>query len=472
LKRSLALMLGVCVVATGIVAVAIAATHKHRHHRPRTVAMAVAADHPVATAHGCPGALSGPWRCATVSVPLDHGGKVPGRIRIAAALLHAPGPPRPAVVTFAGGPGAAAIPNAAGFRRRLAPLLAHRDLLVFDQRGTGVSAPISCPAIDADVRWTPQDVRRCAARLGASGAFQATDDVVADLQDVRAALHIPSFVLYGVSYGTKVAVDYARRDPRHVSAIVLDSPIVEDTDPFYRRSAAGASRVLENLCDEGDCVKGADPVQDLRTLIGRMRDGALPADRHVTEARLLHVIVEGHRRLTQLPVALHDAVGWNLGPLLAELPPVVPDSRSAPWMQSFGSHTVYLTTSCEDGDFPWSRSDTPKVRLAKARADVDRLGDRAFYPFDKVVGIQYGAARICAPWPDSGRRPTPPSLPGVPALILVGGDDDVAPLEGAREIAAGFSHPRMVVVAGSGHGVLHPTGEGQRALRSFAAALP
>jgi pimeloyl-ACP methyl ester carboxylesterase len=256
-----------------------------------------------------------------------------------------------------------------------------------------------------------------------------------------------------------------------VGALVLDSPIVENTDPFYRRSANGAARVLANQCREGYCAAGTDPVADLRGLVARMSGGVLPGYPQITEGRILHRIVEGGDPLHHLPAGLHAAVHGDPQTLAAMLPAVVPDARDPDWLRAGWSRTVYLTTSCEDGDFPWARSATPAERGAAASRELDRLGDRAFAPFDRAVGAQYGAQKICVPWPESGRRPLPRPVPNVPALLLVGGDDDVAPLEGAREIAAGLPRSRTVVVPGVGHGVLYPTGPGARALRAFAAGL-
>ncbi|HEU4978962.1 MAG TPA: alpha/beta hydrolase, partial [Solirubrobacteraceae bacterium] len=407
----------------------------------------------------CPPGLAQPWQCSIVSVRLDRSGRVRGRVHLAVALLHRPGPPRPAVLALAGGPGAAALPGAKGFARILAPLLTNRDLLVVDQRGTGASDPIACPQIEADETWSAAAVTACAQQLGPAGAFYSTDASVGDLETVRHMLAIPALTVYGVSYGTKVAVDYARAHPKAVDGLVLDSPIVEDTDPFYRRSANGAQRVLENLCAENACVAHADPGADLRTLVGMMRGGVLTRRGvSVSEGSLLHAIVAGGPRLHALPPALHTATGGDLRPLAALLPRQVPDARDpSGWLAPSDSSTVYLATSCEDGDFPWAQSETQGQRLASAEAYLDRLGDRAFAPFDRYAGEQYGEARICAPWPEAGRRPAPAPLPDVPALLLVGGDDDLAPLEGAKEIAAQLPHSRLVVVPDSGHGVLHGT---------------
>jgi pimeloyl-ACP methyl ester carboxylesterase len=428
-----------------------------------------------ATPAPCPANLAAPWRCTVVTVPLDRSGRVPGHVRLAVALLHQPGPDRPAVLALAGGPGAAAIPQAQHFATLLAPLLKGRDLLVVDQRGTGVSDPISCPRIEAEPSWSPQDVIDCARRLGPGRAFYGTDATVADLEAVRHLLGIPRLTVYGVSYGTKVAVDYARAHPHAVDGLVLDSPIVEDTDPFYRRSANGALRVLENLCAEKACVPHADPAADLRAIVRRMRRGVLTEHGvTISEGPLLHAIVAGGPRLHALPPALHTAARGHLGPLAALLPQQVPDARDPNgWLAPSDSSTLYLATSCEDGDFPWSRTQTIAQRLAAAGAYLDRIGNRAFSPFDRYAGAQYGEARICAPWPEASRRAAPPPLPDVPALMLVGGDDDLAPLEGAREIAAQLPHAQLVIVPATGHGVLHGgPGPAASALGAFAAGDP
>lgn len=421
--------------------------------------------------HPCP-PMGKHWRCWVATVALAHGGHGRGVEHLAVALYHRPGPARPAVLAMAGGPGSPAIASAAGFQNRLAPLLGDRDLLVIDDRGTGASDPVSCPAVESSAVWAASEIQACAASLGPVASHLGSDDVADDAEDVRHMLGLGPLVVYGVSYGSKTAVDYARRHPSSTSALVLDSPIVEDTDPFYRRSAVGAARVLGNVCAEDGCAKGSDPVSDLRTVVGRMRRGQLSAGGAViTEGALLHAIVEGGGRLHAVVGALHQAAGGNLGPLAGLLPAVVPDARSPSWLDGSGSHTMYLATSCDDGDFPWPRRASPARRATDTGAYLARLGDAAFAPFDRFAGAQYGEGRMCGAWPAARDRPAPPPVPDVPALLLVGGDDDLAPLEGAQEIAAGLPHAQLVVVPRTGHGVLRPTGPGADALRSFASGL-
>src|SRR3954465_6130994 len=122
------------------------------------------------------------FECATVPVPLDRSGRVPGTIPLAVVRARATSnPTRSAVVGLAGGPGQAATPLAADFAQVLGPALADRDLLVFDPRGTGGSAPLSCPSLTHT--GGAAAVLGCVSRLGAERAFYRTVDSVQDLED-------------------------------------------------------------------------------------------------------------------------------------------------------------------------------------------------------------------------------------------------------------------------------------------------
>ena len=44
-----------------------------------------------------------------------------------------------------------------------------------------------------------------------------------------------------------------------------------------------------------------------------------------------------------------------------------------------------------------------------------------------------------------------PTLAGLPTLVIVGEEDAMTPLDGARRLAAGIPGARLVVVPGAGH---------------------
>ena len=98
------------------------------------------------------------FQCGQLAVPLDRTGAVPGTVTLSVKrVVASSNPTATAVVALAGGPGQAALPVATEFASILGPSLATRDLLVFDQRGTGSSGRLSCKAFDRVVTLD----RRC-----------------------------------------------------------------------------------------------------------------------------------------------------------------------------------------------------------------------------------------------------------------------------------------------------------------------
>ena len=88
--------------------------------------------------------------CGHLTVPLDPTNVIPGTVALAIRReLSATGTATEAVVALAGGPGQAALPFANTAAQVMSAALATRDLLVFDQRGTGASGPLSCPALSS-----------------------------------------------------------------------------------------------------------------------------------------------------------------------------------------------------------------------------------------------------------------------------------------------------------------------------------
>ena len=91
-----------------------------------------------------------------------------------------------------------------------------RDFTVlgFDQRGTGRSGVLRCRAIERDVRLrSTRAGEDCARRLGARRSYYTTADSVADMEAIRRAAGIDRLTLFGISYGTELALAYARAHP-------------------------------------------------------------------------------------------------------------------------------------------------------------------------------------------------------------------------------------------------------------------
>src|SRR5437870_4664877 len=106
----------------------------------------------------CPSPQTQPSTCETLTVPLDRSGNVPGTVHVFVERRAPAGPSQaPPLLVLAGGPGQAASPLIDQLQQVLAPVLQNRDLIVFDQRGTGRSDPLNCPALASAASQEQQD---------------------------------------------------------------------------------------------------------------------------------------------------------------------------------------------------------------------------------------------------------------------------------------------------------------------------
>src|SRR5437764_7084242 len=205
------------------------------------------------TFHTC--GLPGGIHCATVRVPIDRSGAVGGTIGLHVERIAAPrGNHRKVLIALAGGPGERATAYTLRFHRELAPVLRHRDLVVFDQRGLGRSGPIHCAALEQG--GDPKSaVPSCASQLGPSRSHYTTPDSADDINAIRRALGVRRVDLFAVSYGTWVAQVYARRHPTHVERLVLDSSVVPSAiaDPFGLHVYRAFKPAIGAICAHREC---------------------------------------------------------------------------------------------------------------------------------------------------------------------------------------------------------------------------
>ncbi len=406
--------------------------------------------------------------------------------------LAATTPSRSAVVALAGGPGQAVLPLADFIAQAIAPALSTRDLLLFDQRGTGASDPLSCNALahaGSQAASEPGElVSRCARELGPARGDFTTRESVADIEALRQAGGYEKLVLFGTSYGTKVALEYAERYPQHTEALVLDSTETPEGPEAFRLSTFKAmAPALREICSHHACDGvSANPVGDLARLVARLQQRALSGRAYdgrghavkvtVTRADLYGLLLAGDldpALRAEVPAAIHAALGHDTGPLLR--------------LQALGGVgtgqeesgdvdlTLFVATSCEETSFPWSRSAPAATRLVEAEAALNALPSNDFYPFDPEAGLLDQTIPLCLSWPDAASAPTPPqALPNVPALILSGGQDLRTPTANARSVAARIPDAQVLVVPYTGHSVVGSdvTSCTKTALAAFFAGSP
>jgi pimeloyl-ACP methyl ester carboxylesterase len=457
--------------------------------------------------------------CSTLTVPLDRSGAVPGKVKLFFERDRVKGGGKNATIAvFPGGPGAATTVYGGSFLHDFGKRRGRHDLLLLDQRGTGRSGYLNCDVALTPTYFAPpgedahtlgKTVERCARKLGARRGFYTTRETVADLEDVRAALGIDKFILYGISYGTRDAMAYAHAYPEHVERMVLDSAVTETgIDPFGLSSVRALPRVLSQMCRGGGCDGiTADPGADLTTLVKRLQSGALRARRPVellgcrlrpaiTRSRIyamLQQVDEDPELLSQVPVALAHAVHGKpleLSTLLASqsdylvfcaltnvIKKLIPQKGIEDDLQllqtsfSVGEQTARL---CEEAPLPWPRGSLPSQRQSMAERALSGYGDSAFAPLDRATVQAASLVPMCKFWVEANTQPPfePTSLPPVPTLIVSGMDDLRTPVEDAAALAATSSTARLLRVPDVGHSVIESSGCARRALGHFLEDQP
>jgi pimeloyl-ACP methyl ester carboxylesterase len=167
-------------------------------------------------------------RCGTLIVPEDRLTGTGRMIPVRFVVFPATGPDRAPdpVVYFAGGPGDSAVTEfQIGGVPDLTSLNAHRDLVFIDQRGTGQSNPLNCPAFPglADKAALRAAVQSCLAHLNGDLRFYTTAMFTDDVSQILTDLHYPAANLIGISYGTAAEQVFLLRHPSQVRTMTLIS---------------------------------------------------------------------------------------------------------------------------------------------------------------------------------------------------------------------------------------------------------
>jgi len=451
---------------------------------------------PATSAHAqiafAPCGNSNDFACGHLTVPLDPTGATPGTITLALRRHRAPvGEARSAIIALAGGPGQPALPFAEAFAELLGPIAATRDLIAFDQRGIGLSDPLSCHAFEVSRLYHSLGalIEACGDELGPTRTFYTSADTVADIEAIRQAGGYEKLVLYGTSYGTKVAEQYAQDYPSHVEALVLDSVVPPNgPEPLDRSTFATVPRILRQLCAEEACAHiTSNPVADLARVVKRM-------DRAPLHGRAIDEDGKAHQVALSSDELLEILLAGDFAPLLrAEFVTAVAaaardDTAPLGRLIQAAGHAVgedesedfdtplYYATTCEEQDFAWSRAADPRARIAEASAAARALPASAFAPFTATNALDVSDIPACAYWPFTTPAPLPDDapLPDVPTLILSGADDLRTPTANAREVAAEIPDSHLLVVPYTGHSVLteEQTPCASQAMQALFAANP
>ena len=381
--------------------------------------------------------------CGVLTVPEDWGRPGGRELTLRVVVLPATGPRAlPPLYHFEGGPGLPASIAAEFYATAGAAYRKHRDVVMLDQRGTGGSAPLACPVFVTHPLVPVLDtntVAACRVRLGegADLARYGTAEAVRDVEQLRAALGHERIDLIGLSYGTRVAQEYARAQPQRVRAMALLSPVSpEDKLPAtFAPNAAAVLGALVQRCRQDKACRAAIPdlARDIALLRGRLAGGPVPvtapdgAPAQLTqgpfwEAVRAQLATTLHQR--RLPWLLHEAAQGRYEGLLAAIVP-----RAEP-----GENAALLSVSCGE--------DTLHLTEGEIAASADTVFGR--YRVDQQLAACRAWAVPLVPRPQFATGDWP-------VLLMSGGMDHVTPPAGAQAIARHLKNARVVVIPELGH---------------------
>jgi pimeloyl-ACP methyl ester carboxylesterase len=432
---------------------------------------------------GCPEADG--VKCAKLRVPLDRADPAKGSVGLRIARVSFTRRRDHYMMYLSGGPGGAGVIEMIDVLLEVPQLIDDFTVLGFDQRGTGRSGLLRCPALEHDARLrSTRAGEDCARRLGPKRAYYTTPDSVADMEAIRKAAGAKKLTLFGISYGTELALAYARAYPSRVERMILDSTVDPDeSDPFGLAGFRAMAPTLRSLCPDGCRGVSADPAADLAALTAKLRAAPLRGVWYGARGQ--------RRRGTVTPTAIADLMyDADYNPALrAGLPMAVraalDHDDASPLLRLLAASAQYAlpsaprdfsaaryATVCEETPLPWPRGTPLDDRFRIARERALALPPSAFFPFDAEVAYA-DEIDLCLRWPDPGQPPRPPAgpYPAVPTLLLQGEEDLRTPPETSAHVATLIPGAQRVTVPGVGHAIIgaDPTGCGRRQLLRFLA---
>lgn len=405
-------------------------------------------------------------------VPEDR--RIPGsrRIRLGyvrfVSTARNPGPP---IIYLAGGPGGSGPRTAMGPRFPIfMALRAVGDVIALDQRGVGLSSTIPdrptttpLPAMThaGMTAWYREETQKAWidwTRAGIAMSGYNTEQNADDIEDLRRHLGVDKVNLWGISYGTHLALSVLKRHPNSIGRVALAS--LEGQDQTIKRPAH-----IDMFLDRVDQLMGADPavraaIPDMPALMRRVHERyeanpvtvALAAENGTVDMQMggfgiqymASAMVANPPSLSMLP-KIYQALDAGKTDVLAPLFP--------PPHRFFNLGGMSEAMDMASGISP------ERLALVTREAKTAVLGDAFNMPMPHLLGAIPGV--------DLGEDFRAPIRIETPALLVAGSLDGRTPLEEQAEVIAQFRNKTQVLVENAGHNVFEAHPEVQTLLVSF-----
>ncbi len=408
--------------------------------------------------------------CGYLSVPENYNDPEGKEIRLAVAIINslASTPEADPLFMEQGGPGGSTIDTFLQQFSVNSRLRANRDIVLLEQRGTLYSSPsLVCPEIDQMTLDTLekdltqeeaaslslQAAEACHDRLAALGvelsAFDSLENAQ-DLESLRQALGYEKINLYGVSYGTLLALHYLKMYPQSLRSLILDGVLPPQIN-FLLQTTSTIDQSLKNLFEA--CQADADCQRDYPALektffelvekfnetpatfpmtdpdSGITYQAVLDGDSFMNSiAQMLY----GTSIIPALPRVIYDARAGEFGFLSRILTLILFDRTLA--------YGMYYSVLCaEDADFSAEEQELEGVNPAVVQ--VMERGPQDFLDTCKMWKVENLDSSVDLPVSSD-----------VPVLLLSGAFDPVTPPEYAQASAETLNNATLVTFPNGGHG--------------------
>lgn len=419
-------------------------------------------------------------RCYRLSVPESRAGRSDVTLELPVVVISVAETRRrdDAIVYLAGGPGDGAWLDAdrIDFWWQFVAdnaWMNERDLVLMDQRGTGLTQPrMDCPEQEAAqmrslglglnreaarAAWVKAaaDCRARVEREGHDPLSYTSRDSATDLHDLMGALSLEQWNVYGLSYGTRLALTYARDYPHDVRGLILDSVYLPESafleDDAWRTDRA--FRVMFDGCRRSpDCDRWYPNLeQRLIALVEKLNAAPIERDVELESGKRAKVVVTGELLLNYLFQNLYNRSGIETVPQIIEL-----FEKGSP--AAITSEIGYLADLYVDRP-DWGdalslsidcHEEVPFNDLSKLRREYLR------YPLLKSFAEDESWGVACAEWPMGLIDPVEnrPIYSDVPALLLTGLYDPITPPHYARLAGSRLVNSFYFEFLSAGHDVL------------------
>lgn len=417
-------------------------------------------------------------------------------IQLHVAVFHPPGGAKhaDAVIFLSGGPGFGMLEKMKfGYDMLAEPVHASgRDLVVFDQRGVGLSHPaLDCPEfnelaldlLDSEVdgrevnptekiTLLEDSLHRCRDELSLVADLSAYHSAAsaADVEDLRLALGYTQVNLWGSSYGSRLALEVMRRFPQGLRSVVLDAVYPPDAD-LYVEAPANFSRALEKMfaaCEANPVCQKDFP--DLRRVFFDTveRLDANPVMRPIENFAIgekTNAILDGEVLLGLTFQLLYDST-WRYA-----LPKQIYAASQGDYSDfdlarslllnqiSASSRGMMFSVQCNEEE--------PFSDVARFRAETERYAELSSMYTNSLLGdLVY---RICPTW-GAGKADESANqavTSNIPTLVMSGEFDPITPPEWGRQVVETLSNAHSVLYPGVGHGASTQTGCPRQMLLAF-----